>query len=86
MRCWDFVAFEMRAYVSDEQCCTADYIRDLINGNKKVSCRNIQKSFSFLKSEDALHLTVPHYENLRKENFLHYARAHQVAARYLPDE
>jgi hypothetical protein len=49
MRCWDFVAFEMRAYFSDEQCCTADYIRDLINGNKKVSCRNIYTIIYFFE-------------------------------------
>ena len=46
----------------------------------------MQNVLQFIKSEDACHLTVPHYENLRKENFLGFTLLHPVAAKFLPDE
>lgn len=46
----------------------------------------MQNVLQFIKSEDACHVTVLHYENLRKENFLGFTLLHPVAAKFLPDE
>ena len=43
---WHFFAYEMRAYVPEEKCCTADFLRDLISGKKKG--KNAQNTEHFI--------------------------------------
>ena len=60
---YHFLAFEVGAYICSYDTVTIWHLRDIMSGKRKM-----------IKGDDVKYIEVPHYEHLRIEDMLEFAR------------
>ena len=86
---YNFLAIEVKAYLPSYDCLTIYYLKDLVNGTKRVIKHDIILKYEFflqvIKSDAIQHLTVPQYDSLKVDNMIEIIEQHPEVYKYLPD-